>query len=212
MKMASRMTGRRDARQQIQDGPQLDVRVVRSNKVFKTHKGGKTASWSVLVVVGDNKGMVGVGLGKANEVPDAIRKGNEQAKKALFRVPLVGRTIPHTVHGHSGAGRVFLRPASNGTGVIAYSPLQSGLLTGAFTTERARGLGAGDWRGTHPDFTTGLEANLRFAGPETMETRIFGRLTAWQNWIFQRPNAVGARGALTMYGQPERAEFDWRRT
>jgi benzoyl-CoA-dihydrodiol lyase len=63
-----------------------------------------------------------------------------------------------------------------------------------------------------PDAMTGMEANLRFAGPETMETKIFGRLSAWQNWIFQRPNAVGARGALTMYGQPERAVFDFRRT
>lgn len=63
-----------------------------------------------------------------------------------------------------------------------------------------------------PDALTGMEASLRFAGPETMETKIFGRLTAWQNWIFQRPNAVGERGALTMYGRPERPEFDWRRT
>ena len=63
-----------------------------------------------------------------------------------------------------------------------------------------------------PDAMTGLEANLRFAGPETMETKIFGRLTAWQNWIFQRPNAVGDKGALKVYGQQGRAEFDWRRT
>ncbi len=63
-----------------------------------------------------------------------------------------------------------------------------------------------------PDAMTGMEANLRFAGPETMETKIFGRLSAWQNWIFQRPNAVGPRGALTMYGKPERAVFDMRRT
>jgi benzoyl-CoA-dihydrodiol lyase len=63
-----------------------------------------------------------------------------------------------------------------------------------------------------PDALTGLEANLRFAGPETMETKIFGRLTAWQNWIFQRPNAVGERGALTVYGREGRPSFDWRRT
>ncbi len=63
-----------------------------------------------------------------------------------------------------------------------------------------------------PDALTGMEANLRFAGPETMETKIFGRLTAWQNWIFQRPNAVGAKGALTLYGRPERPEFDFNRT
>jgi benzoyl-CoA-dihydrodiol lyase len=63
-----------------------------------------------------------------------------------------------------------------------------------------------------PDALTGMEANLRFAGPETLETKIFGRLSAWQNWIFQRPNAVGERGALTLYGRPESPEFDWRRT
>ena len=66
--------------------------------------------------------------------------------------------------------------------------------------------------GFSPDALTGMEASLRFAGPETMETRIFGRLSAWQNWIFQRPNAMGARGALTMYGRPERPSFDWERT
>jgi len=63
-----------------------------------------------------------------------------------------------------------------------------------------------------PDALTGMEANLRFAGPETMETKIFGRLSAWQNWIFQRPNAVGEKGALTLYGRPERARFSWTRT
>ena len=63
-----------------------------------------------------------------------------------------------------------------------------------------------------PDSLTGMEANLRWGGPETMETKVFGRLTAWQNWIFQRPNAVGERGALTMYGKPERPKFDWNRT
>jgi len=63
-----------------------------------------------------------------------------------------------------------------------------------------------------PDALTGMEMNLRFAGPETMETKIFGRLSAWQNWIFQRPNAVGERGALTLYGKPERPKFTWTRT
>ena len=63
-----------------------------------------------------------------------------------------------------------------------------------------------------PDAMTGMEASLRFAGPETMETKIFGRLSAWQNWIFQRPNAVGEKGALTLYGKPERPEFNWNRT
>ncbi len=127
-----------------QDELQLIDKVVYINRVAKVSKGGRRFNFSVVVVVGDGRGSVGIGKGKAKEVPEAIRKGMEQAKKNMVTISLNGTTIPHPVLGVFGAGKVILRPAAKGTGIIAGGPVRAVLEAAGVNDILSKSIGSGN--------------------------------------------------------------------
>ncbi|HLD98853.1 MAG TPA: 30S ribosomal protein S5 [Bdellovibrionota bacterium] len=119
------MAGPQDNRRQHQEDSEFEDKVIHINRCAKVVKGGRRFSFAAIVVVGDKKGQIGVGLGKAGEVPEAIKKAGKQAKKNLMKIPLEGNTIPHEVVGHFGASQVLMKPAPEGTGIIASSSVRA---------------------------------------------------------------------------------------
>lgn len=147
------------------NGLELKDKLVYLNRVAKVVKGGKRFSFNAIVVVGDAKGHVGIGLGKANEVPEAIRKAIEQAKKSLLFVPLGEGTIPYEVTGCYGAGRVFLRPASQGTGIIAGGAVRAVVESAGITNVLTKSLGTSN---PHNVVKATMDALRQIKSPEAV--------------------------------------------
>lgn len=160
------------------DAGSLDLKdqVVSINRVTKVVKGGKNLSFTAMVVVGDEKGHVGYGMGKAREVPSAIKKGVEAAKKSLFRVPITekGATIPHAVIGIFGAGSVLLKPASEGTGVIAGGPVRAVISAAGIQNVLTKNLGS---HTAHNVVKATVDALLRLKEPKKV-ARLRGKSVA----------------------------------
>lgn len=161
----------------------LEERVVRTNKCQKTTKGGRTMSWSALVVVGDREGHVGAGLGKARAIPDAIRKGVEAAKKSIIEVPIVGGTIPHEILADSGAAQVLLKPASAGTGIVAGSSVRTILDLAGVHDVLGKSLGSANTMNLAWATITALKSLKRVEDVARLRSTTVEALTPWMRKV-----------------------------
>jgi small subunit ribosomal protein S5 len=159
---------------------ELQEKVVYINRVSKVVKGGRRFSLTALVVVGDGNGNVGVGMGKSAEVPVAIKKGVEDAKKNMFKFPLISGTIPHAVMGKFGAGRVMLKPAAPGTGIIAGGPVRALLELGGVTDVLSKSLGSDNALNMVKAAAQGLESLSSAAQIARRRGKTVGQVFGWE--------------------------------